>query len=197
MAQQHWWVPILIVLVIGCTGCHNDAFLDSSIPRVVTFPEQIATVRTKWLDGKLQQTTFLDKQDRVLEDFLYGRTNEKIWNEYTDDKKSSSTHYYHSDSEPSGYVHLLKSKYDYDQIGHVTHIHKKDADIGIMQSERVTLSRDVYYVYKNSGDTLLIQIPKPGLNSSTVIDSIRWERNNQGQLARNLRLYVMKMPQES
>ncbi|WP_157627016.1 hypothetical protein [Spirosoma luteum] len=193
MAQHTWWVFLAVSLAIGCSG-NIDYFLDSSIPRVVTPPGQIATVRTKWYNGKLQQTTFLDKQDRVLEDFLFGRTNEKIWNQYAGDKKSISTHYYHSDSSAPGFVSVSRNEYVYDQQGRVARILKKESEIksGI---ESAISSSESTFKYTETNDTLVSRLPVSEPNRSTVIDSIRWERNKQGQLVRHYRLYVMKMPQ--
>jgi hypothetical protein len=196
MVRHYWWLPVLTVLVIGYSGCQNDAFLDSSIPRVVTPPEQIATVRTKWLNGKLQQTTFLDKQDRVLEDFLFGRTNEKIWNEYAGNKKVSSTRYYHSDSSAPGFVSVFRSEYVYDQQGRVARILEQEGEIesGI---ERKNGSAVLTYKYTGTNDTLVGRSPVIEPNRSKITDTTRWERNQQGQLIRHYRLYVMKMPQNS
>ncbi|WP_020606423.1 hypothetical protein [Spirosoma spitsbergense] len=197
MVRHYWWLPVLTVLVIGYSGCQNDAFLDSSIPRVVTPPEQIATVRTKWYNGKLQQTTFLDKQDRVLEDFLFGRTNEKIWNVYAGKKKVSSTHYYHNDSSTPGYINIIRRRFEYNVQERVVRVLKEDADMGKSGSENTPKSSVYTYRYIGKNDTLVSHLPTPEPNRSTVIDSIRWERNQQGQLIRHYRLYVMKMPQNS
>ena len=196
MVRHHWWLPVLIVSVIGCSSGQSDVFLDSSIPRVVTPPGQIATVRTKWLNGKLQQTTFLDKQDRVLEDFLFGRTNEKIWNQYADNRKASSTHYYHSDSSAPGYVTVSKREYVYDQQGRVASVLKKESDIQ-SGTESAIRSSESTFKYTGTNDTLVSRLPTPESNRSTIIDSVRWERNEQGQLVRHYRLYVMKMPKSS
>ena len=75
VAQHNLWVFLVVSLAIGCSG-NNDYFLDSSIPRVVTSIGQIATVRTRWLNGKLQETTFLDKQ--VSHRFAYDQLGRRI-----------------------------------------------------------------------------------------------------------------------
>ncbi len=143
----------------------------------------------------MQQTTFLDKQDRVLEDFLYGRTNEKIWNQYAGDKKVSSTHYYHNDSSPPGYVDVSKSRYEYDLQGRVVRVLKEEGEIelGIECKNGSSVYTNTYI---GGTDTLVSQLPVAEPNRSTLIDSIRWERNQQGQLIRHYRLYVMKMPRD-
>ncbi len=195
MMIRWFWYAWSMVGLCGCS-LHNDYFLDSSIPRVVTPPGQIATVRTKWINGKLLQTAFLDKQDRVLEEFLYGRTNEKIWNQYAGNNKVSSTHYYHNDSSPPGYVSVVKSRYEYDPQGRVVRVHKEDADMGMSGIESTPESSVYTYRYIGKNDTLVSQLPVPEPNRSTVTDSIRWERNQQGQLIRHYRLYVMKMARD-
>lgn len=190
MVKNYWWVPMLVSLVISCLGYHNDQFLDSSIPRVVTPPEQIATVRTKWLNGKLQQTTFLDKQDRILEDFLYGRTNEKIWNEYAGDKKVSSTHYYHSDSSAPGFVDITKQQFKYGADGRVTSIVWQQSTMVYTGVEQSANSSVTTYRYVGKYDTIVS--PHQTVYPSTLRDTDTWHRNEQGQVVQNFRLHIVK-----
>ena len=109
-------------------------------------------------------------------------------------RKASSTHYYHSDSSAPGFVSVSRSEYVYDQQGRVARILKKESEIksGI---ESAISSSESTFKYTETNDTLVSRLPVSEPNRSTVIDSIRWERNKQGQLVRHYRLYVMKMPQ--
>lgn len=151
-------------------------------------------VRTKWLNGKLQQTTFLDKQNRVLEEFTYGYSNEKRLFRYEADRKVFSAWYYHSDSHEPGYAYLNENRYEYDKSG--LRIHGKNAHVnsfGIINSSDTT---ETPYTYKIPYDTLANQAPKRELDSSTIANIDRWERSKNGKMARHFVLYVIKMSRE-
>ncbi|WP_245859361.1 hypothetical protein [Spirosoma aerolatum] len=171
----------------------HEPFLDASIPRVVTDPQQIATVRTKWIKGKLLQTTFLDRQDRILEDFFYGRFNEKIFNEYVNNRKVATTHYYHDDSSAPGFINLSKRRYEYDRQGRVVCEFRDEYKADGVDDEKLLKSFVYKYRYTNE-DTLLIEYPATEQFQSKDINIDRWERNKKGQLTRHFRFYVLRTP---
>ena len=187
---------LMAYILCGCSA-NSEWTLDRAIPRVLTPTEQLAFVRTTWVNGKLRQTTFLDKQDRVLEDFFYGRTNEKVLNQYRGNNTVQTIHHYHSDSSPSGYVTIDTIRRVFNKSGLVTRVVSQQTEINGLKGGRLVSSSASDYTYIGTNDTLIRRFPVPEPNPSTVENIDRWERNKQGQLVRNFRLYIMKMPKEA
>lgn len=167
--------------------------LDSSIPRIVSSPEQIATVRTKWINGKLLQTTFLDSQGRILEDFFYGRSNEKIHNEYINDRKIATTYYYHNDSSAPGYISITKRRFEYDRQGRLLREFRDEFGTNTTYYSKLEGSFVTYYRYTNQ-DTLKVERPVREYNRLKDIIVNRWERNPKGQLIRHYYFYELRTP---
>ena len=174
-------------------GCHTDPFLDFAIPRIVSDPQHIATVRTKWIKGKLLQTTFMDSQGRILEDFFYGRFNEKIYNAYINNRKVLTAHYYHSDSSAPGYINISKRRYEYDREGRVVREFRDEYKADGPGNEVLLNSFDYQYQYIN-GDTLLLENPANEHVKSNDFTINRWERNRKGQLIRHYYFYELRTP---
>ena len=191
MFLRRRWVVFSLLFLFGCF-LQNDPFLDPSIPRVVTPTEQIAFVRTKWQNGKLRQTTFLDKQSRILEDFVYGYTSQKTLYRYVQNRLVSTKNYYHSDSSPTGYLFILERELDYDQSGRVRHIRELHTSLTAEKMIQGSALADLFYRYRSPYDTLIRRVPPLTDNDSSNTYINRWERNRQGQLIRNFQLAVIK-----
>ncbi len=189
-------VVVAQLFVMGCSiPSSEDLSLDSGIPRVETPGEQIAYVRTKWINEKQVETAFLDRQDRVLEVFRFGRSSAKTRHRYEGSKNSMTIHYAHSDSSPMGWVSVDTLRRTFDAEGRVIIEFWANGSIseeGVLGS---TGHSERHLSYTAKSDTLVrgVKSSYDTTNPSTVVNIDRWEKDDdQQRLGRHYRLYVMK-----
>lgn len=169
--------------------------LDPGIPRVETPPEQIATVRTKWVNDKLIETAFLDKEDRVLEEFRFGRSSEKNLYQYEGENSVLNIAFRHSDSSPLGIVSVDSLWRDFDSNGKL--ISEKFINTG-RDGDKPTNKINYYwkkdFTYTTQGDTIVKLYRKKDKWVNNNIDIRKWTKDKQLKQVRYYRLFVLKNP---
>lgn len=164
--------------------------LDESIPLLETPVDRIATVRIRRYDGKRKQLALFDRQERLLEEYNFGRSNSKVLNQYAGALRTRSVVHYHSDSSPGGYSTVTIYDYRYDQ---------RDRLVGEEQRGE-KWKRQIEYAYAPNGDTIrTIRREEPVIKRlDYVIPSIdRWERNHRQQLVRHYSFYAIQASHEA
>lgn len=153
-----------------------------------------------WWNGHLQQTAFLDGKDKVLEEFRYGRSNEKTLYRYVADKLVYLAHYYHNDSSEPGVAQLVERRFSYDRRGRLIQVRSLFTDLKRRMPKKEYDPAIDYYSYVSPYDTLINGRPSWQLsesNDSTIGNRDHWARNEQGQLVQHHLFYVTKMPNSS
>ena len=180
----------ILIALLSC-GKRADYSLDESIPRLQSPVDQIAFLRTKWLNGRHIETVFYDRQDRVLEVFSFGRSCSKVLNYYEGNLQIRTVRYEHSDSSGPGFATIDSLVREFDAHGRLvmeSHYYYMFSDFELYETSN---SSKCYLDYAVNGDTIFKKqessLP-PG--SSQLINISRWERDNKKQIKRYYRLYV-------
>ncbi|MPR35040.1 hypothetical protein [Salmonirosea aquatica] len=185
-----------LALLAGCSShSSKDYSLDPGIPRVETPDSQIAYIRTKWMNEKHVETAFFDNQDRPLEVFRFGRTSVKTLNRYEGEKNTRTIRYYHSDSSPFGWIDVDTLRRTYDSKDRViVESHTYSSSYSDKNPKENYYKR--YLDYTTEGDTMITKQERgfEYIDSSTVADVDRWEKNSTRRLGRHYRLYITKVP---
>ncbi len=186
----------IIFVSFGILGCYKskDYSLDSSIPRIQTPTAQIGYIRTKFLNDRHIETVYFDNQNRVLEEFQFGRTNAKIKNNYKGKQLISTINYHHSDSSERGSLYIDTVYNYYDSENRLIMDHKIYGSISrnILNSQSGYIKR--YLDYSINGDTIITKREESYVPDSSHILALinNWEHDNNKRLTRHYYLYVMK-----
>lgn len=188
----------LLLLLMGCLSTpREDYFLDPAIPRIETDTSKIAYIRTEWSNDRHVETAFLDSLDRVLEVFKFGRYSIKTVQRYKGANNTMTINYTHSDSSPMGYVDVDTLRRTYDTAGRLA---VKAKTFGGIYKDKEHVPKvgyhTIYLDYTAKGDTLIgkVESSYDTLNTSTIVNIDRWEKDDKERDKRHYRLYVMKMP---
>jgi YD repeat-containing protein len=188
-----------LALLAGCSSHSSEDYsLDPGIPRVETPDSQIAYISTKWMNEKHVETAFFDSQDRQLEVFRFGRTSVKTIYHYEGSKNIMTIHYYHSDSSPLGWIDVDTLRRTYDTKGRViVESHTYSSSYSDKNPKKNYYKR--YLDYTTEGDTMITKQERgfEYVDSSTVADVDRWEKDSTRRLGRHYRLYITKVPSYS
>lgn len=183
-----------LIALMSCSSS-EDYSLDSGIPRVETPHEQIAYIRTKWMNDKHIETAFFDSQDRLLEVFRFGRTSVKTLHHYEGSKNMKTIHYYHSDSSPFGWIDVDTLRRTYDAKDRViVESHTYSSSYSNMNPTENYYRR--YLDYTTRGDTIITKQERgfEYVDSLTIADIDSWEKDKNQRLRRHYRLNVTKTP---
>lgn len=187
------------IILLAINGCHfnsdEDYILDSGIPRVETPSEQIATVRTKWLNEKHIETAFLDKDDRILEEFRFGRSNGKELNQYEGKNQVLTISCFHSDSSPFGSASVDSLWRGFDSDGKLTSEKFINTE---REGDKPTSKINYYwkkeYSYTAQGDTIVKTYHKENKWKDDYIDIKKWTTDRHLHPTHYYRLFVIKRP---
>ncbi len=194
MLRHRLLIFCVFSVLVSCYSA-EDIFLDPGIPHLETPHDKIAFVRTKWLNGKHIETTFLDSQDRALEIFRFGRTNLKELNQYEGANNTLTVNYYHSDSSPTGYVQIDSVRRKFDSTGQmVARLLSGGSNNGGGFSFDPEYRKKQSFTYTETGDTIVKTLMKKSAIPDTTFSSRKefWEKDDQGHLVYHYKLYVYK-----
>lgn len=193
---------IILFTPVWLSNCSLDEGngLDSSIPRLQTPIEEIAYLRTKWLNNKHIETVFYDHQNRIREMYSFGRSNSKWLNQYEGNNLTTTIYYYHSDSSGSGYIYIDTLRREFNSKGQLVAESTHNATMGRFTGPNPEGFTKRYLSYTSSGDTIIKKLESSyqskGVDSSQVANINQWERDEKQRLTHQYRLYVFKGPSE-
>ncbi len=174
--------------------------MDSSIPRVETPKNQIAYIRTKWMNDRHIETVLYDHQDRILEVFNFGRSSSKVLNRYEGKRNPVTIYYYHSDSSDPGYITINTLRRTFNADGRVvveSHVHTSLSGMGYSTPNGFYKR---FLAYTATGDTIITRTEssyrRDERDSSQRVNIDRWERDDKNLISRHYRLQVTKGPGE-